>query len=570
MSIGSVANYQQKDVVSLQNPLVDAKPASTGAGLVKENTRSVQYSKEYYIDFFSGKLGSAENLDKLAHEIVPYIEDVYYEKTASAERWKTLNGNLKAVSENVLGEFGSLKGIVGENFSSVLDAAENLATNTTDKASQEDFLVKAKEFCESIQKVSNFFTEKQIETEMDIVDQVESVNNLLQSIAYENKQIKQGAGNFSKREEFIGELAKYVDVKIVSNLGQYAVQTHSGQNLIENDEARPLEYKLARVVAKNEQGVEETSRIEFSGKPQDEVFLETLTAGTGSDVFFRLSYDGGRSWLKDADSGIKMYQANTGETGTGQIDIQLKENASFSLGEQFIISSHSGLYQKNVPFAELETASDSETAEDIANAENTANEENSSAVTSENILTPQVYFNGQENKDRVVSGSISALFQTRDTYIANYKGRLDTFSTAFIREAQSRVGEDIFTGNSSADIAVNNNIAELEAENLEKLTNLRSEKIDVSSSQDGLYFQNLPSLLAALSGKVSADTRVSKFNTDLNEVLAADALTSKVIQKDNLTEDIEEMAKIQHSYTAVMGLLGAGNKLLQSVVGMKM
>ena len=154
---------------------------------------------------------------------------------------------------------------------------------------------------------------------------------------------------------------------------------------------------------------------------------KSSTAGDTPPPSFRVSLDGGKTWLRDED-GNELRYTITDNDGDGQVDpvlvkelnISFSETSGFSAGDKFDIVPKTGLYW----------------------IEPTRGPQN---------ITPQTYLDGTENGNRATGGTLTAYFSVRDDNCGRYLDELDAVASSLIWEVNRIHSQG--TGNSLLDYA---------------------------------------------------------------------------------------------------------------------
>jgi len=194
------------------------------------------------------------------------------------------------------------------------------------------------------------------------------------------------------------------------------------------------ETHLAQLKGNPAQLSQYTGKVNFSGTDAYEYTLEIVDggdAGGSPPPRFRVSLDGGKTWLKDDDGKDLLYEipANDPRTPNETMIIQVKNlkisfedkdngNINFNAGDRFVITPKSGVYF---------VAPTKGSTEGLPRWENYP-------YTGPQNITPQTYFDGTENELRITGGSLAAYFNIRDNICGGYLDRLDAVAHSMIWE----------------------------------------------------------------------------------------------------------------------------------------
>ncbi len=293
----------------------------------------------------------------------------------------------------------------------------------------------------TLRQVDNDLALMQQRINTTVKAQVDEANKLMQEIATLNQDIQvhhiEGENNanslFDERARKVRELGQLLDIKTIDNGGgDFTVMTKAGQNLVDGDTHFALSFEAPQTTEALEPDSTFDGGVYFEGSADFEYTIEFVSSntstvppsptagqvGSGANAAqFRVSLDGGVTWLTNADGSEKHFYAREyGErVNVEGINIWFgsatdsKGTPSNDLldGDRFVINPHQGLYW----------------------VENTSHKEN---------ITPQLHFNGEENTSRLTGGSLAAMMEFRDNYVGKYREKLENLSENIIWETNRR------------------------------------------------------------------------------------------------------------------------------------
>jgi flagellar hook-associated protein 1 FlgK len=167
--------------------------------------------------------------------------------------------------------------------------------------------------------------------------------------------------------------------------------------------------------------------VYFQGSDNLEYTLEAVSnalmvSNTSASAQFRVSTDGGNTWLKNADGTEQVFYArpqdNMVQVGNLKVwfgtdsDESATPSTAFTKGDRFTIVPKKALYWN----------------------QNTSTKENISPVTS---LT------GMDTPGRLVGGKLAALFNFKDDYVGKYREQLDAIATTLAWEVNRRHSQGV-------------------------------------------------------------------------------------------------------------------------------
>ncbi len=396
----------------------------TGNNIANADTEG--YSRQYVDqrDSYSmttkpGAQGMGVNAQQVLRYYDAFLERSYVRQSTVSSRWNEQDTIMT-----------SLEGLFNESNRSGLNSAmglffeawQDLALYPDSTAHREALL----SYADSMRDMfsSTVDSIKQLQSEMDksIDEAVSRVNEISKAIAELNKQITantvDGISNpnnlYDERDRLVRELATLVDVETVDNgKGNFQVQLTTGQPLVDGQQS--WEIEMLGPQAENRLKPESTyqGQIEFDGSDGFEYTVEIVNGGNVGDTpppQFRVSLDGGKTWLRD-DNGQELRYDITDNDGDGKVDpVQVKnltisftDTQNFHAGDCFDIVPKRALYW----------------------IEPTRGPEN---------ITPQQYLNGTENTDRVTGGKLASYFNIRDDNCNRYLDEVNATAEALIWE----------------------------------------------------------------------------------------------------------------------------------------
>lgn len=411
----------------------------TGENISNVNTkgysrRSVTLEEGPYIDYAPGQLGTGVKAKEVVRSFDKMVEELYLEQSSLKDKWGNLWEQLKSV-ENLLNESSGTG--VSKTLSKYFNSWNEVSQRPGNYGARQTVLNEATTMASTLRQVDRDLTLMQQRINSTVSAQVKEANKLMKEIADLNKEIQihhvEGKNNanaiLDERGRKLRALGKLVDIKTIDNGGgKLTVMTKAGHTLVDGES----HFKLAFEAPKTTQDMRPNSQFEgniyFSGNDDFEYTIEFLASNAGSSVAgqvtsqansaqFRVSMDGGVTWLTDADGKEKHFKARdyNGRVNVEGLQIWFGSETDakgapandFAAGDRFIISPHQGLYW----------------------VENTSHKEE---------ITPQLHFNGEENTSRLTGGSIAAMLTFRDNYVGKYREKLEQLAKGIIWETNRR------------------------------------------------------------------------------------------------------------------------------------
>ncbi len=397
----------------------------TGSNIANADTEG--YTRRYVDQRDAGTLVSkpgGEGLGVNAQQVLRYfnsfLESSYVRQSTNSARWDE--------QENIMGTLESLfnesnRAGISSSMNAFFTAWQKLAQRPGDTASREDLLSYADNLCDMLSNTATSVKALQSQMDVSINQSVSRVNELSKSIASLSKQINattvDGVSNpndlLDQRDQLVREMATYVDVKTVdSGGGNFTVSLTTGQPLVQGVNTNDLEIREPRAESRLSNGSTYTGSIQYDGSDSHEYTVDIVSggnagpAGTAGNPTFRVSLDGGKTWLRDEDGNEQHFEISA--TGTSTDPVQVKNlkisfdsTSNFTVGDKFDIVPKTGLYW----------------IEPSRGPQN---------------VTPQVGFDGTDTAGRVSGGKLTTYFNIRDDNCGRYMDELDATAKSLIWE----------------------------------------------------------------------------------------------------------------------------------------
>ena len=396
----------------------------TGSNIANADTAG--YTRRYVDQRDAGTIISkpgGESMGVNAQQILrffdAFLERSYVRQSTNSSRWTEQDTVLSSV-ENLFNE--SNRSGISSSMSAFFKGWQDLTKLPDDNAYRESLLSNADNLSDMFSSTTASLKAIQSEMDVSINQSVDRINTLAKGIADLNRQITtntvDGVSNpnalLDQRDQMVRELATLVDVETIDNgKGNFTVQLTTGQPLVQGQSVNELKVMGPRAESNLTAGSAYTGKVEFQGSDSHEYTVEILNGGNVGDTpppSFRVSLDGGKTWLRD-ENGKELHYDITDVDGDGKVDpvqvkdlkISFSETDNFTAGDKFDIMPKDGLYW----------------------IEPTRGPQN---------VTPQTYLDGSENKNRVTGGKLTAYYTVRDDNCGRYLDELDAVASSLIWE----------------------------------------------------------------------------------------------------------------------------------------
>lgn len=408
--------------------------ATTSENIANVNTegysrRSVRLEEGIAIDYSPGQMGTGVRAAEVYRHFDTFVERAYLEQSTMEARYGQLEDTLSTV-EALFNESNGLG--ISDNISAFFNAWNDLTQRPEDYGSRMALISATNTLTSTLNSADDDLALMQQRVELYISDTVDQANTIIEQIADLNKQISvhlnSGVNNpnslYDQRASLTRDLAELIDVKVIDSGGaDYTVLINSGQTLVDNESHFSLEFGGPNI--QEHLGLNSTfdGDIYYEGTDNFEYTVEVIRGGvvsnasTANVAMYRVSLDGGNTWVKDEDGSIKEFYARPRDNRVQAGDLQIYFGASsnstvtpstsLSTGDSFRIQPQSGLYW----------------------SQNTSHKE---------LISSQIAFNGLDNTDRVVGGKLAAYINFRDNYVGKYRDKLEAFTEALVWEVNRR------------------------------------------------------------------------------------------------------------------------------------
>ncbi len=395
----------------------------TGNNISNVNTpgycrQAVQLEERPSIDYYPGQVGQGVQATEIYRYFDKFVESNLLGKLSTSARYNTEYSLLRNV-ETVFNE-ANVAGM-SDALAAMFKSWNTLAQEPDSMPAREALLATAQTLATSVRNADQTMRDLQDQMNRMINEEVDRANSLIQDIAKLNKEINAHAlsnrnnpnSMMDERDQKVRELAEILDIHVVDNgYGDYSVTTRSGNLLVQKD----IPFSLSFMGPQGENNLTPDSpykangeTIQFSGADTREYTLEVANGGAigaggaNGAAQFRVSLDGGRTWLKE-DDGVtdKLFHANDedGSVTVGKLQIWFG-NASgteaVAAGDKFTISPKSDVYWIRPTAGPLNISS-------------------------------QTYGDGTENSLRITGGTLGGYLDFRDNKIGEYRDRLTAFA----------------------------------------------------------------------------------------------------------------------------------------------
>ena len=399
----------------------------TGNNISNVNTpgysrQALVLKERFSLDYYPGQIGQGVKATEVIRYFDRFIEGAYLEKNSSQSFYKTEYNKLSTV-ETIFNE--STTAGVSAALNAFFRSYNDLAQEPSSLAVREALVQSANTFTSAVNSAQQSMEAMRLQMDSLISSEVDRANMLIKQIADLNREINActvvGRNNanalMDERDLKVRELSTILDVDVQNHgAGDYRLTTRAGYVLVQED----VPFSLAFGGVQVDKNPVPASRYEgtmgFIGSDGSEYTVEVLTNGTvdvtghvpppPGTATYRVSTDGGRTWLANEDGTTRIFYATDEAHSNAVKDIRLhftETGSSLTKGDTFVISP------KN----------------DVFWVEPTSQPVN---------ISTQVYPDGTSNLKRITGGTLGGYLTFRDYDLGQYMDRMDSFARATIWE----------------------------------------------------------------------------------------------------------------------------------------
>ncbi|MFW5722328.1 MAG: flagellar hook-associated protein FlgK [Desulfohalobiaceae bacterium] len=417
----------------------------TGNNIANVNTpgyvrRSVVMEEGQSIDYNPGQMGTGVRATEVVRHFDAFVEEQYNNKSANREMWLSLQDNLSAL-ESIFNESAG-EGI-NASLSQFFAGWQALSTMPRDSSTRAALLGQAQNLVSAIGSAATEVGQIQGQMNALIAKDVQDINTLITQIAEVNAQIirheEPGQNNpnelYDRRDQLTRELAERIDIEVIDNGGgRRTILTRAGHTLVDGVDAFELRFESAKTFKDLVNSGSDVDVL-FQGSSSKEYTLEVVTGGAIGDAEFRISTDGGSTYLKDAN-GNDVFTAqdfdNKVVTPDGDLSLWFTGSDDLASGDRFTIVPKEAVYWYETTSVPLN-------------------------------ITPLLTKGGELDKSRLTGGSLAGNLAMRDLFAGKYADTLDAFAEGLIWEVNrihsQGAGLDTFTSVTGTNQVVNPDVA---------------------------------------------------------------------------------------------------------------
>lgn len=397
---------------ALQNAQVSVNNASNNianADTTGYQRTSVVYESSGSITALGLTVGTGADVAAIQSEWDKFVETQYLDAMADLAAQTSALDYLDQLDSLLNQSDGGLSDVMEEFF----DAWNELVTDPDSLSAREDLLGRTETLVYALNSTASTLDTMVEAINADIGDQVDEANRIIGDLAGANAAVAANPDDnqaVADRDQMIRELDALIGVDVLYHSDNtVTILTEEGYTLVDGTDTHDLVFAETGVTQSLVRGSDYDGTLAYSGESGEELLIEFVTPGADGTARFKVSTDGGETWLAD-DSGETMLYTADGEDGAVEIEgITLwfeDGTADHAEGDRYTVMAKSGLYWESGD-GELKN------------------------------ITPLTDDGGDNVSGRTQSGSLAGLFTTRDDTVYETIEALDELAESIIREVNS-------------------------------------------------------------------------------------------------------------------------------------
>lgn len=409
----SLLNIGKKSLLANQAAIGVVGNNVSNANTEGYSRQAVRFEDGLYLNYRPGQLGTGANAVEVVRYFDEFIESQYNGKMSEQQRWDKLAENLKSV-EMIFNESNSSG--INAALTAFWNGWHTLSQSPDSTSARTALMGLASNLERAVQVAEESLGNLQAQADDHIAKDVDAINVILGQIAEINKKInideETGKNNANglrdQRATLVRQLAEKMDIRYIDHgLGNVTIMTTAGHTLVDRGEYFRLAFEGPQVIADRKTGSTFDGTVEFEGSASHEYTLQVVQGGAADGTArFRVSIDGGATWLTDENGVIELpANAHDGRVTLpgGTVSVFFNGTGELAEGDVFQVLPKSSLFWYETTSSKLN-------------------------------ITPQIMPNGQDSDRRLSGGSLAGYFQFRDAGVGAYREKLDAFSASLAWE----------------------------------------------------------------------------------------------------------------------------------------
>ena len=269
------------------------------------------------IDAQQGVIGTGAQIQSIVRHLNSYLEEQQTTSNGNATMWDTAYARLSSIEKLFTDAKG--KGVSGV-FDQFWKSWGTVAQNPDNAATRSTLLEHTKTLLSQLATIRSGLNGEIDNLNKAMTADVEETNTLMQDIAAVNKQLLANPSKIDLQDRqsiLINKLSTKLDVRIQgAGTGNLTVVTHSGQTLVSGKNHYSVKIHQPEVIPSltHQNAITFDGKVYFEGTSGKEIKIDVLsggpTNGSAGAAKFRVSLDGGKTWVTNADGTEKQFTAS--------------------------------------------------------------------------------------------------------------------------------------------------------------------------------------------------------------------------------------------------------------------
>lgn len=277
--------------------------------------RTVTYSTNSSITVGDLTVGTGASVETIRRNYDSLLEAQFLSYNSDSAYWGAQAETLYNV-ETLFTESDSYS--VSTALDTFLDSLTALEEAADDAATRQELISYTETLIDSLSIIDAGLQDAVETVETDLEAGVESANALMEEIASLNKSIVASPDDLDlqdQRDAAVRELSNLLDVKVVEDGDSYTVLTTSGQTLVNGAKAYSLSWEGPQVEKDLTSSSTFDGELYFDGTSAEELLVEFTSGGaadgTAAAATFKVSLDGGETWVTDENGDVMEFTAGS-------------------------------------------------------------------------------------------------------------------------------------------------------------------------------------------------------------------------------------------------------------------
>jgi len=397
---------------ALQNAQVSVNNASNNianADTTGYQRTSVVYESSSSISALGLTLGTGADVTAIQSEWNKFVETQYLDALADLAAQTSALDYLDQLDSLLNQSDGGLSDVMEEFF----DSWNELVTDPDSLSAREDLLGQTETLVYALGSASSTLDSMVEAINADIKDHVDEANQLISDLAQANAAIAANPDDnqaVSDRDQMIRELDALIGVDVLQHSDNtVTILTEEGYTLVDGTDTHNLVCAETGATQSLVRGSDYDGTLNYSGESGEELLIEFASSGADGSAQFKVSTDGGKTWLTGEDGETLLYTADN-EDGSVEIEgitIWFEDGTTdHAEGDRYTVMAKSGLYWESGD-GELKN------------------------------ITPLTDDGGDNVSGRTQSGSLAGLFTVRDDTVYDTMDSLDDLAESIIWEVNA-------------------------------------------------------------------------------------------------------------------------------------